>query len=65
MPKQKPHKGTVKRVKKTGRGKLMREHAAANHFLRKKNGSQKRDRRKKHQIKKSQRDSIQKSLGDK
>jgi len=33
MPKQKTHKGTVKRVRVTGTGKLMREQTGGRHKL--------------------------------
>jgi large subunit ribosomal protein L35 len=42
MPKMKTHKGTAKRVKITGSGKLTRERAFANHMLSKKSKSRKR-----------------------
>lgn len=42
MPKLKTHKGTAKRIKVTGSGKLMRERAFGNHILAKKSKSRKR-----------------------
>ncbi len=42
MPKMKTHKGTAKRVKITGSGKIVRERAFANHMLSKKSKSRKR-----------------------
>ena len=42
MPKLKTHKGTAKRIKITGSGKLMRERAFGNHILAKKSKSRKR-----------------------
>lgn len=42
MPKLKTHKGTAKRVKITGSGKLVREHAFGNHILAKKSKARKR-----------------------
>jgi large subunit ribosomal protein L35 len=42
MPKLKPHKGTVKRVKITSTGKITRERAYGNHMLSKKSKSRKR-----------------------
>jgi large subunit ribosomal protein L35 len=36
MPKQKTHKGTAKRIKVTGGGKLKREQAGRRHILEKK-----------------------------
>lgn len=42
MPKMKTHKGTAKRVKKTGSGKLLRRRAFGGHLLSKKSASRKR-----------------------
>ena len=42
MPKLKTHKGTAKRIKVTGSGKLMRERAFGNHILAKKSKARKR-----------------------
>ncbi|HWZ65903.1 MAG TPA: 50S ribosomal protein L35 [Patescibacteria group bacterium] len=42
MPKLKTHKGTAKRIKITGTGKLIRERAFGSHLLQKKSGSRKR-----------------------
>ena len=36
MPKNKTHKGTAKRIRLTGTGKLMRERAGKRHLLEKK-----------------------------
>jgi large subunit ribosomal protein L35 len=36
MPKNKTHKGTAKRIRVTGGGKLKREHAGRRHILEKK-----------------------------
>lgn len=43
MPKLKTHKGTAKRIRITGSGKLMRERAFGNHILAKKSKSRKRN----------------------
>ena len=43
MPKLKTHKGTAKRIKVSGSGKLMRERAFGNHILAKKSKSRKRN----------------------
>ena len=43
MPKLKTHKGTAKRIKVTGSGKLVRERAFGNHSLAKKSKSRKRN----------------------
>ena len=41
MPKLKTHKGTAKRVKITGSGKIVRERAFGNHILAKKSKARK------------------------
>lgn len=43
MPKLKTHKGTAKRVKISGTGKLIRERAFGNHILAKKSKARKRN----------------------
>lgn len=43
MPKLKTHKGTAKRVKISGSGKIIRERAFKNHILAKKSKSRKRN----------------------
>ena len=45
MPKMKTHRGTAKRVKITGTGKLKRQHAYASHILGKKSAKRKRNLR--------------------
>lgn len=45
MPKMKTHRGTAKRVKITGTGKLKRHHAYASHILGKKTAKRKRNLR--------------------
>ncbi|RJQ70501.1 50S ribosomal protein L35 [Pseudonocardiaceae bacterium YIM PH 21723] len=42
MPKQKTHKGTAKRVRVTGTGKLRREKAGKRHLLERKSSKQTR-----------------------
>ncbi len=42
MPKLKLHRGAKKRFKLTANGKLLRRHAASNHFLAKKSPALKR-----------------------
>ena len=42
MPKLKTHKGTAKRVKITGSGKITRQRASGGHLLAKKSKSRKR-----------------------
>ena len=43
MPKLKTHKGTAKRIKITGSGKISRERAYGNHILAKKSKARKRN----------------------
>ena len=43
MPKLKTHKGTAKRIKITGSGKIVRERAFGNHILAKKSKARKRN----------------------
>ena len=43
MPKLKTHKGTAKRIKVTGSGKITRERAFGNHILAKKSKARKRN----------------------
>ena len=43
MPKLKTHKGTAKRIKITGSGKIVRERAYGNHILAKKSKAIKRN----------------------
>lgn len=42
MPKLKTHKGASKRFKKTGTGKIMRQHSGARHILTSKTRARKR-----------------------
>lgn len=46
MPKQKTHRGSAKRFKKTGSGKLKRSHAYTSHMFANKSQKQKRKLRK-------------------
>lgn len=46
MPKQKTHKGTARRMKVTGTGKVLRRKAGSGHLMSHKSGSVKRDKRK-------------------
>ncbi|MCC5889052.1 MAG: 50S ribosomal protein L35 [Alkalibacterium sp.] len=46
MPKQKTHKGSAKRFKRTGTGKLKRSHAKTSHMFANKTQKQKRKLRK-------------------
>lgn len=42
MPKMKTHRGAAKRFKKTGTGKIVRNHAFKSHILTKKSAGRKR-----------------------
>jgi len=46
MPKMKTHRGAAKRFKKTGTGKIKRNHAFKSHILEKKSAKRKRNLRK-------------------
>ena len=46
MPKQKTHRGSAKRFKRTGSGKLKRHHAYTSHMFANKSQKQKRKLRK-------------------
>lgn len=46
MPKLKTHRGAAKRFKKTGTGKIKRNHAFGRHILTKKSSARKRKLRK-------------------
>lgn len=46
MPKQKTHRGSAKRFKRTGSGKLKRQHAYTSHLFANKSQKQKRKLRK-------------------
>ena len=63
MPKLKVHKGTAKRVKVTGGGKLVRERAFGNHMLSKKSKSRKRNINTGAEISGSMAKSVKKVLG--
>lgn len=63
MPKLKTHKGTAKRVKLTGTGKLLRRRAFGTHFLQKKSGSRKRNMGTSAQIVGSVAGNIKRALG--
>ncbi len=65
MPKLKTHKGTAKRIKKTGSGKLMRRHSYKGHFLSKKSAARKRQFGKDYQVSPGEVKSIKRNLGEK
>ena len=61
--KQKTHKGTAKRIKITGSGKLMHLHAGTKHFLEKKSTGTKRASAKKVEVKGSIARSLKRAMG--
>ncbi len=63
MPKQKTHKGTAKRFKLTGTGKIKRANAFKSHILEKKSPKRKRGFRKDSLVHKADEKSIKKNLG--
>lgn len=63
MSKLKTHKGTKKRVRTTGTGKLMRERAFKTHFLAKKSGSRKRNSAGAQQVSAGDKKSVKSALG--
>ncbi|HET7657010.1 MAG TPA: 50S ribosomal protein L35 [Bacillales bacterium] len=62
MPKMKTHKGAAKRFKKTGTGKVKRNHAFTSHFFRHKSQKQKRKLRKGAMVAKSDEKNIKRLL---
>jgi len=63
MPKLKTHKGTAKRIKITGSGKLIRERAFGNHILAKKSKSRKRNMKTPAIVRSKNAKNIKKALG--
>jgi large subunit ribosomal protein L35 len=63
MPKQKTHKGTAKRFKLTGGGKIKRGNAFKSHILEKKSPKRKRAFRKDSLVHKADEKVIKKGLG--
>ncbi|MBE0416930.1 MAG: 50S ribosomal protein L35 [Coriobacteriia bacterium] len=63
MPKQKTHKGTAKRFKLTGGGKIKRANAFKSHILEKKSPKRKRAFRKDSFVHKADEAVIKKNLG--
>lgn len=62
MPKMKTHKGSAKRFKKTGTGKLKRSSAYTSHILTKKSPKRKRQLRKAGMVSKGDQKRIQSLL---
>ena len=63
MPKQKTHKGTAKRFRVTGSGKIIRGKAFKSHILEKKSPKRKRGFRQETEVAKSDTNVIKKNLG--
>ena len=63
MPKMKTHKGTAKRFRVTGSGKVMRGKAFKSHILEKKSPKRKRGFRQETEVAKSDLNVIKKGLG--
>lgn len=63
MPKMKTHKGTAKRFRTTGSGKIMRAKAYKSHILTKKSQKRKRNFRKETEVAAADTKVIKKNLG--
>lgn len=63
MPKQKTHKGTAKRFRVTGSGKVMRGKAFKSHILEKKSPKRKRGFRQETELSAADTNVIKKKLG--
>lgn len=63
MPKMKTKRSAVKRFRKTGTGKIRRNHAFMSHMLEKKSSKQKRNLRKASTVHKSDVKRIKKLIG--
>ncbi|MGI6032257.1 MAG: 50S ribosomal protein L35 [Coriobacteriales bacterium] len=63
MPKMKTHKGTAKRFRVTGSGKIMRAKAYKSHILTKKSQKRKRNFRHETEVAKSDAKVVKKNLG--
>lgn len=64
MPKIKTHKGTAKRVKKSGTGKLVRERAFTGHFMAKKSAGRKRNNSRAHNVSGVDTSRVKRALGN-
>jgi large subunit ribosomal protein L35 len=62
MPKMKTHRGTAKRIKKTGTGKFKRANAFKSHILTKKSSKRKRNLRKTSYVSATQEKTMRKLL---
>lgn len=63
MPKMKTHRGTAKRFRVTGSGKIMRSKQGSNHILEKKSQKRKRNFRHETEVAKSDQKVIARGLG--
>ena len=63
MPKMKTHKGTAKRFRVTGSGKIMRAKAYKSHILTKKSQKRKRNFRKETELNTADKNVVRKNLG--
>ena len=63
MPKMKTHRGTAKRVRVTGSGKLMRAKAFKSHILTKKSQKRKRNFRHETEVSKADNKVVSRNLG--
>ena len=63
MPKMKTHKGTAKRFRTTGSGKIMRAKAYKSHILTKKSQKRKRNFRKETELTAADTKVVKKNLG--
>ena len=63
MPKMKTHKGTAKRFRVTGTGKIMRGKAYKSHILTKKSQKRKRNFRKETELAEADRKVVARNLG--
>ena len=63
MPKMKTHRGSAKRFRVTGSGKIMRAKAYKSHILTKKSPKRKRNFRKEGQVAKADAANVKKNLG--
>ncbi len=63
MPKMKTHKGTAKRIRVTGSGKLVRAKAYHSHILEKKSPKRKRNMRKETVVAKADEKVLKRGLG--
>ena len=63
MPKMKTHKGTAKRFRRTGTGKIMRAKAFKSHILTKKSQKRKRNFRKETELSAADTTVVKRNLG--